>query len=197
VNKGFKLHPPCQKKREEGRLRKNRFKPARETGGKATRQVRCPNCQEYGHRASSWKYSLTGTKKKRLLCSFMSVVNLHSFVILKSCHIIYRKRTKKTNVKVGRKKAKKATGGDEAIGTLRIRGALTREAATKVKREAAATELKVTTAREAATKVAIEAAAREEAEAEAQQEVMEVMALEVHIPKTYITARRYCCSLIC
>ena len=50
VDKGFKLHPPCQKKREVGRLRKNRIKSAKETCGKATRQVRCPNCSEYGHR---------------------------------------------------------------------------------------------------------------------------------------------------
>jgi hypothetical protein len=64
VNKGFKLFPPCQKKREQGRLRKNRIKSARETGGKATRQVKCPNCKEYGHRAGSWKCSLTGTKKR-------------------------------------------------------------------------------------------------------------------------------------
>jgi hypothetical protein len=62
-NKGFKVHPPVQKKREPGRLRKNRIKPARE-GGKATRQVRCPNCKEYGHRASSWKCPHTGTKKR-------------------------------------------------------------------------------------------------------------------------------------
>ena len=45
VDKGFKLHPQCQKKREVGRLRKNRIKPVRETGGKVTRQVRCHNCK--------------------------------------------------------------------------------------------------------------------------------------------------------
>ena len=129
-------------------MRKNRIKPTREIGGKATRQVRCPNCQEYGHRAGSWKCSLTGTKKRCLLCSFMSSVNLYSFAILKSYHIICRKRTNKTNVKVGRKKAKKATGGDEAMGTLRTRGALAREAAEKAKREAAAAaELKAAAAR--------------------------------------------------
>ena len=63
-NKGFKVHPPCQKKRAPGRIRKNRIKSSRETGGKATRQVKCPNCQEYGHRAGSWKCHLTGTKKR-------------------------------------------------------------------------------------------------------------------------------------
>jgi hypothetical protein len=67
LDKGFKVHPPEQKKREAGRLRKNRIKSARETGGKATRQVRCPNCKEYGHRASSWKCSLNGTKKGALV----------------------------------------------------------------------------------------------------------------------------------
>jgi len=152
VDKGFKLHSPCQKKREAGRLRKNRIKPVREIGDKATRQVRCPNYKEYGHRAGSWKCSLTRTKKRCLLCSFMSSVNLYSFAILKSYHIICRKRTNKTNVKVGRKKAKKAIGGDEAIGTPRIRGALAREATAKGKREAAV-ELKAAAAREAAARV--------------------------------------------
>ena len=64
VDKAFKLYPPAQKKKESGRLRKNRIKSARETGGKATRQVMCPNCKEYGHRGGSWKCSLTGTKKR-------------------------------------------------------------------------------------------------------------------------------------
>jgi hypothetical protein len=98
----------------------------------------------------------------------MSFVNLHSFAILKSCHIICRKRTKKTNVKVERKKDKKAIGGDEAMGTPRTRAALARKAAAKAKREAAAAELKATIAREAvevAAKVAVEAA---KAKAEAQ-----------------------------
>jgi hypothetical protein len=70
VNKGFKVEPPVQKKRESGRLRKNRIKPASE-GGKATRQVRCPNCKEYGHRASSSKCALTGTKKRCFLNTFL------------------------------------------------------------------------------------------------------------------------------
>ena len=65
VDKGFTLHPLIQKKKKEpGRLRKNRMKSARETGGRATRQVRCPNCKEYGHRASRWKCQLTETKKR-------------------------------------------------------------------------------------------------------------------------------------
>ena len=67
VAKGYKVHPPLQKKKEPRRLRKNMMKPARETGSKATRQVRCPNCKEYGHRASSWKCPHTGTKKRCLL----------------------------------------------------------------------------------------------------------------------------------
>jgi hypothetical protein len=71
VDKGFKVEPPKPKKKEPGesqkgvggRLRKNRIKSATE-GGKATRQVMCPNCKEYGHRANSWRCSLTGTKKR-------------------------------------------------------------------------------------------------------------------------------------
>jgi hypothetical protein len=85
-NKGFKVHPPVQKKREPGRLRKNRIKPARE-GGKATRQVRCPNCKEYGHRASSWKCPHTGTKKRWAfshLCSIFIFYNIltHAFSLV-------------------------------------------------------------------------------------------------------------------
>jgi hypothetical protein len=67
VDKGFKVHPPDQKKGQAGRLRKNEIKSARKIGGKATRQVKCPNCKEYGHRGGSWKCSLTGTKKRCLL----------------------------------------------------------------------------------------------------------------------------------
>ena len=37
VDKGFTLHPPIQKNKEPGRLRKNRIKSAREIRGKATR----------------------------------------------------------------------------------------------------------------------------------------------------------------
>lgn len=64
VEKGYKVHPPVQQKRESGRLRKNRIKPASETGSKPTRQVVCPNCNEHGHRASSWKCPHNGTKKR-------------------------------------------------------------------------------------------------------------------------------------
>ena len=78
VDKGFTLHPPIQKKKEPGRLRKNRIKSAREIGGKATRQVRCPNCLEYGHRASSWKCPLTATKK-RCLTTFLYQMYLTNF----------------------------------------------------------------------------------------------------------------------
>ena len=77
VEKGFKLYPPCQKKRTCGRLRKNRIKSARETGGKATRQVRCPNCTELGHRAGSWRCPLTGTKKRFFLIFFFGVSPCH------------------------------------------------------------------------------------------------------------------------
>jgi len=82
VAKGYKVHPPLQKKKEPGRLRKNRMKPARETGSKATRQVRCPNCKEYGHRASSWKCPHTGTKKRCLL----TVIYLFLFFFVNDNH---------------------------------------------------------------------------------------------------------------
>ena len=115
-----------------------------------------------------------------------------------------RKRTKKTTVKVGRKKTKKGTTAEEAP-TPRTRAAVAREAATKVKREALEVELKAATTREAA-----QAAARKEAEAaqaaaardefsatQAHEQVMEVMPLEVELPEIAIqttTARRYCSS---
>ncbi|CAN6195434.1 unnamed protein product [Urochloa humidicola] len=123
VDKGYKIHPPVKQKREPGRLRKNKIKPAREIGGKATRQVRCPNYKEYGHRASSWKCHLTGTKK--------------------------RKRTKKKAIHVGRKKAKKNAAADVQL-TPRTRGALAREAVENARREAEEAKLKAAAAREAA-----------------------------------------------
>lgn len=131
----------------------------------ATRQVMCPNCKEYGHRGGSWKCSLTGTKK--------------------------RKRTKKSNAQVGRKKANKGVAGDEAV-TPRTRRAMAREAAAKARREAEEAELKAAAAREAA-----QAAAREEIEAtrnelsaiHAQEDVLDVMPLEVHVQET-TAARR-------
>ena len=69
-----------------------------------------------------------------------------------------RKRTKKSNVQVGRKKANKGAG-DEAV-TPRTRRALAREAAAKARRDVEEAELKAAAARQAA-----EAAAREEIEA--------------------------------
>ncbi|CAN6310721.1 unnamed protein product [Urochloa humidicola] len=156
-DKGYKIHPPLQeKKREAGRLRKNRIKSAKETGGKATRQVRCPNCREYGHRASSWKCAHTGTKK--------------------------RKRTKKKVAQVGRKKAKKNAAAEVQL-TPRTRGALAREAAENARRAAAEAELKAAATREAAlaaTREEVEATRTEFAAREA------ASALEVYVPETSI-----------
>jgi hypothetical protein len=65
VDKGFKLYPPISKKRGLGRQRKNRIPSFLERGGaKATRQTKCDNCGEFGHRKGSWRCSLTGTKKR-------------------------------------------------------------------------------------------------------------------------------------
>jgi len=63
VDKGFKLFPPNMKKRDLGRQKKKRHLAPSERSGKATRQVKCPGCGEYGHRSRSWRCSLTGTKK--------------------------------------------------------------------------------------------------------------------------------------
>jgi len=102
------------------------------------------------------------------------------------------KRTKKSNVQVGRKKANKGAAGDEAV-TPRTRRALAREAAAKARRDVEEAELKAAAARQAA-----EAAAREEIEAtrnelsatHAQEDVLEALTLEVDVPKT-TKARRY------
>ena len=124
-----------------------------------------------------------------------------------------RKRTNKTTVKVGRKKAKKGTTAEEAP-TPRTRAAVAREAAAKAKREDLELELKAATAREAtqaaareeaeaaqaaAAREAAQVAARKEAEAaqaaaardefsttQAHEQVMEVMPLEVELSETAI-----------
>jgi hypothetical protein len=65
VDKGFKLFPPVTKEpRPPERLKKKRYLGPTERSGKATRQVKCPNCCEYGHRGRSWRCSQTGTKKR-------------------------------------------------------------------------------------------------------------------------------------
>lgn len=64
VKKGFKLEPPISKPRGLGRYRKSRMKSSLETGAKATRQVTCKACGELGHRSTSWRCPLSGTKKR-------------------------------------------------------------------------------------------------------------------------------------
>ena len=64
VQKGFHLYPPIGNKRGPGRQKKNRIKPASERSGKATRQVTCKGCGLLGHRETSWRCHLTGTKKR-------------------------------------------------------------------------------------------------------------------------------------
>nr|XP_025883424.1 uncharacterized protein LOC4344827 isoform X3 [Oryza sativa Japonica Group] len=109
VDKGFKLLPPVPKKRGMGRQRKNRIPSALEKGkGKATRQVQCPDCQQFGYRKGSVRCELTGTRK--------------------------RKRNKKTKTNVGRKRAKgaidaQATAVDVQANTRRTRAAAAKEAA--------------------------------------------------------------------
>jgi hypothetical protein len=102
---------------------------------------------------------------------------------------LYRKRTKKTTAKVGRKKAKAAATTAEAT-TPRTRATLKKEAAEKARREAEEAELRAAEAREAAKR-----AAREEAQAT--NEVIEAMALQVRHPDPPTeptTARRYTSS---
>jgi hypothetical protein len=90
---------------------------------------------------------------------------------------------------VGRKNANTAAAIAEAT-TPRTRVALKKEAAEKERREAEEAELRAAAAREAAKR-----AAREEAQAA--NEVIVAMALEVHVPDPPIeptTARRYTSS---
>ena len=53
MDKGFKLCPPNMKKRDPVRQKKKRHLAPSERSGKATRQVKCPGCGEYGHRSRS------------------------------------------------------------------------------------------------------------------------------------------------
>jgi stress response protein YsnF len=64
----------------------------------------------------------------------------------------FRKRTKKTAVKVGRKKAKTCNEASSAaeVPTPRTRAVVAREAAAKAKRDAEDAELKAASAREVA-----------------------------------------------
>jgi hypothetical protein len=66
--KGFKVFAPVDKKKKgPRRQRKKSILSCLERIGKATRQVICKSCGEPGHRATSWRCPLTGTKKK--VCS--------------------------------------------------------------------------------------------------------------------------------
>ena len=70
VDKGFKVFPPVVKDPKPlGRTKKNRTLSCLERSGKPTRQVTCKGCGELGHRATSWRCSLTGTKKRYITFS--------------------------------------------------------------------------------------------------------------------------------
>ncbi|WVZ92109.1 hypothetical protein U9M48_038198 [Paspalum notatum var. saurae] len=69
VDLGFKLLPPLSK-RPVGRQRKNRIPGCLEDKGNKPRtkgkwQVQCKNCFAFGHRSSSSKCHLNGTKKRK------------------------------------------------------------------------------------------------------------------------------------
>lgn len=66
VNIGFKLLPPLTK-REVGRQRKNQIVGCLDKGkarSKGKWQVQCKRCLAMGHRSTSPKCPLNGTKKK-------------------------------------------------------------------------------------------------------------------------------------
>jgi stress response protein YsnF len=88
------------------------------------------------------------------------------------CHLsVFRKRTKKTSVKVGHKKAKTTNEASmPEVPTPRTRAAVAREAAAQAKRDAEVAEMKA-------------AAAREVAQAAARDETLAARAL-VHLPVT-------------
>jgi len=69
VDLGFKVLPPLSK-REVGRQRKNRYPSCLEDKGNKPRgkgawQVQCKNCFQFGHRTTSPKCPLNGTKKRK------------------------------------------------------------------------------------------------------------------------------------
>jgi len=75
VDKGFKVFPLVAKKKTgPRRQRKNRILSCLERTGKATRQVTCKSCGELGHRATSWRCPLTGTKKRYVSFAISSVI---------------------------------------------------------------------------------------------------------------------------
>ena len=75
VDKGFKVFPPvANKKTGPRRQRENRILNCLERTGKATRQVTCKSCGELGHRATSWRCPLTGTKKRYVSFAILSVI---------------------------------------------------------------------------------------------------------------------------
>ena len=52
----------------------NRILSCLERTGKATRQVTCKSSGELGHRATSWRCPLTGTKKRYVSFAISSVI---------------------------------------------------------------------------------------------------------------------------
>jgi len=69
VDLGFKVLPPLSK-REVGRQRKNRYPSCLEDKGnkpkgKGAWQVQCKNCFQFGHRTTSPKCPLNGTRKRK------------------------------------------------------------------------------------------------------------------------------------
>jgi hypothetical protein len=76
VDKGFKVFPPAVKeKKGPSRTKKKRHLSYLERSGKATRQVICKSCGEPGHRATSWRCRLTGTKKRYLSFAWLRIDN--------------------------------------------------------------------------------------------------------------------------
>ena len=75
VDKGFKVFPQVAKKKKgPRRQRKNMILSCLERTGKATRQLTCKSCGELGHRATSWRCPLTGTKKRYVSFIISSVI---------------------------------------------------------------------------------------------------------------------------
>ena len=56
-----------KEKKKLGRERKKMYPRPFETTGRRTRQAKCKDCGEFGHRSGSWRCSLTGTRKRLIL----------------------------------------------------------------------------------------------------------------------------------
>ena len=114
VDLGFKVLPPLSK-REVGRQRKNRYPSCLEDKGNKPRgkgawQVQCKNCFQFGHRTTSPKCPLNGTKKRYAWAVIFSCI----FSVLKFWNFY------KFNTIIGRAVLKKGRLGGHLVVARKV-----------------------------------------------------------------------------